>query len=100
MDGAHTITQGAIPPVGGKMVYQFRAFPAGTRWYHTHIGPKSAPCEKKAGVPSLSRVVAARVFWRRAPKSERDFPRRARVACVRAPLPFGETFFLFFFYFF
>mmetsp|Transcript_771 Transcript_771/g.3052 ORF Transcript_771/g.3052 Transcript_771/m.3052 type:complete len:669 (+) Transcript_771:59-2065(+) len=41
-DGAHGITQQAIPPLGGKMSYQFRASPAGTHWYHSHVGTQLA----------------------------------------------------------
>ncbi|CAF3144343.1 unnamed protein product, partial [Rotaria sp. Silwood2] len=35
MDGAVGITQCAIPP-SGEMTYRFRAYPAGTTWYHGH----------------------------------------------------------------
>mmetsp|Transcript_5498 Transcript_5498/g.22789 ORF Transcript_5498/g.22789 Transcript_5498/m.22789 type:complete len:726 (-) Transcript_5498:267-2444(-) len=36
-DGAHGVTQGAIPPMGESMTYQFVASPAGTHWYHSHL---------------------------------------------------------------
>lgn len=36
-DGAHGVTQGAIPPMGGAMTYQFVAWPSGTHWYHSHV---------------------------------------------------------------
>lgn len=36
-DGAHGVSQAAIPPMGGAMTYQFLAWPAGTHWYHSHL---------------------------------------------------------------
>ncbi|CAF3791376.1 unnamed protein product [Rotaria sp. Silwood1] len=36
MDGAVGITQCAIPPQS-KMIYKFKAEPAGTTWYHGHV---------------------------------------------------------------
>jgi FtsP/CotA-like multicopper oxidase with cupredoxin domain len=36
MDGVPGITQKPVQP-GGTFVYEFEAYPAGTRWYHTHF---------------------------------------------------------------
>lgn len=36
MDGVPGITQKPVQP-GGTFVYEFKAQPAGTRWYHTHF---------------------------------------------------------------
>ncbi|GME55867.1 Multicopper oxidase type 1 [Neofusicoccum parvum] len=35
MDGGAQISQCAIPP-GGSFTYEFKAYPAGTFWYHSH----------------------------------------------------------------
>ncbi len=40
-DGAAMITQAPLPP-GGSMTYEFLAWPAGTAWYHSHIGTNYA----------------------------------------------------------
>lgn len=41
MDGVPGITQTAVPN-GGSFLYHFRARPAGTRWYHSHVGSQQA----------------------------------------------------------
>ena len=41
MDGVPGITGPAIPP-GGEFLYQFKAQPAGTHWYHSHEAEQEA----------------------------------------------------------
>ena len=41
MDGVPGITGPAIPP-GGEFLYQFKAQPAGTHWYHSHEAGQEA----------------------------------------------------------
>ncbi|HET9122683.1 MAG TPA: multicopper oxidase family protein [Acidiferrobacteraceae bacterium] len=41
MDGVPGVTQPAVPD-GGDFEYHFRAEPAGTRWYHSHVSPQLA----------------------------------------------------------
>jgi FtsP/CotA-like multicopper oxidase with cupredoxin domain len=37
MDGVPEISRPPIPP-GGEFTYEFKATPAGTHWYHSHVG--------------------------------------------------------------
>jgi FtsP/CotA-like multicopper oxidase with cupredoxin domain len=37
MDGVEEVSRPPIPP-GSEFVYEFRAAPSGTHWYHSHVG--------------------------------------------------------------
>ncbi|CAN5134351.1 multicopper oxidase family protein [soil metagenome] len=37
MDGVGDISQKPVPP-GAEFIYEFKATPAGTHWYHSHVG--------------------------------------------------------------
>lgn len=37
MDGVEDISQVPVPP-GAEFLYEFKATPAGTHWYHSHVG--------------------------------------------------------------
>jgi FtsP/CotA-like multicopper oxidase with cupredoxin domain len=37
MDGVDAVSRPPVPP-GSEFVYEFRATPAGTHWYHSHVG--------------------------------------------------------------
>ena len=41
MDGVEGVTQCSIPP-GITFTYKFKAYPAGTMWYHSHAGMQYA----------------------------------------------------------
>ena len=60
MDGVPGVTQ-AVVPDGADFHYHFRAEPAGTRWYHSHVSPQLAQglfgalIIHEPGTPSVAR---------------------------------------------